>query len=304
MRILLYTILFCFFFLQASYALDDIQSRRINPEEAALSITNGYYAVIIGIDNYESEDISDLNYAEERALSLRDTLINKCGYPMAHIQLFLDGVDDPEFAQVANLENLTEMLDLLADDTLYPEADTICFFFIGQGSRELGENHLFPIDGSPDLRSTDSRNMKMVWLMKKLDESCFAQQILFIDAAGNYIVERGGMSFRGQTFNKTLNKMKGIMNTMPLQDEDSERFSNQGQFTEFLIKGLNGDAADSAGIITFFDLQMYIFTEMKKLSKENPDDSLSMPSAFGKGNMRTPVAVISSPESESEVQQE
>ena len=48
------------------------------------------YAILIGINNYASDDIKDLGYAVEDAESIANLLISKLGYNEENIQLLLN----------------------------------------------------------------------------------------------------------------------------------------------------------------------------------------------------------------------
>ena len=55
-----------------------------------LPFYNESYAVIIGINNYQSEKFNNLAFAVEDARSISDLLINKLGYKVENVHLILD----------------------------------------------------------------------------------------------------------------------------------------------------------------------------------------------------------------------
>ena len=67
---------------------------------SSLDFYQNSYAVIIGINNYHSENVKDLGYAVEDAESIANLLIDKLGYKEENIHLLLD-----EEATQINIKN-------------------------------------------------------------------------------------------------------------------------------------------------------------------------------------------------------
>ena len=67
---------------------------------SSLEFYENSYAVIIGINNYNSENVKDLGYAVEDAESIANLLIDKLGYKEENIHLLLD-----EEATQINIKN-------------------------------------------------------------------------------------------------------------------------------------------------------------------------------------------------------
>ena len=57
---------------------------------SSLEFYENSYAVIIGINNYNSENVKDLGYAVEDAESIANLLITKLGYNEENVYLLLD----------------------------------------------------------------------------------------------------------------------------------------------------------------------------------------------------------------------
>ncbi|SVE57016.1 uncharacterized protein METZ01_LOCUS509870, partial [marine metagenome] len=101
------------------------------------------WAVIIGIDKYQN--LSNLDYAVEDAVAVKDMLINKFAYPEENVKLLIN-----EEANKTNIVNVISDVSLKAG-----ENDRILVFYAGHGETmslpEGGEmGYLIPIDGNQE----------------------------------------------------------------------------------------------------------------------------------------------------------
>ena len=108
---------------------------------SSLEFYENSYAVLIGINNYVSEDIPDLGYAVEDAESISNLLISKLGYNEENIHLLLN-----EDATQINIKNTLYQIAMEAGQN-----DRILVFYGGHGETiplhsdgELG--YLLPVD--------------------------------------------------------------------------------------------------------------------------------------------------------------
>ena len=139
---------------------------------SSLEFYENSYAVIIGINNYNSENVKDLGYAVEDAESIANLLITKLGYNEENIHLLLN-----EDATLINIKNKLYQIAMEAG-----ENDRILVFYGGHGETiplpsggEVG--YLLPVDGNPDnLFSTGFSMLEF----KQISEITPAKHVLYL----------------------------------------------------------------------------------------------------------------------------
>ena len=106
-----------------------------------LDFYNQSHAIIIGINDYISESITDLNYAQQDAESIANLLVNSLGYDQNNIHLLINND-----ATQANIKNKLYEVAMSAS-----EDDRILVFYGGHGETinlptggEIG--YLLPVD--------------------------------------------------------------------------------------------------------------------------------------------------------------
>ena len=111
-----------------------------------LNLYDKSHAVLIGINNYQNENITDLGYAVEDAKNVARMLESKLGFDKQNIHILLD-----EDATLSNIKNTLFEIALNVD-----ENDRLLIFYAGHGEtitlRKGGElGYLVPVDASLDL---------------------------------------------------------------------------------------------------------------------------------------------------------
>ena len=137
---------------------------------SSLSFYENSYAVIIGINNYNSENVKDLGYAVEDAESIANLLITKLGYNEENIHLLLN-----EDATQINIKNKLYQIAMEAGKN-----DRILVFYGGHGETiplpsggEVG--YLLPVDGNPDKLFATGLSMQA---FKQISEITSAKHVL------------------------------------------------------------------------------------------------------------------------------
>ena len=87
---------------------------------SSLEFYENSYAVLIGINNYASDDVKDLGYAVEDAESIANLLISKLGYNEENIHLLLN-----EDATLINIKNTLYQIAMKAGKN-----DRILVFYV------------------------------------------------------------------------------------------------------------------------------------------------------------------------------
>ena len=142
------------------------------------------YAIIIGINNYQSDKLQDLAFAVNDARSISNLLINKLGYKDENVHLILD--------EEATRENiLTKLFDIAKSAK---KKDRILIFYSGHGETipfptggEVG--YLVPVNAKPDDLIVTGISMEE---FKKISDLTIANHVLYlVDACYSGIMTVG-----------------------------------------------------------------------------------------------------------------
>jgi len=236
------------------------------------AIESGNYAIVIGINDYFSEDISDLSYAEKDARSFAEVLEKSGGYSDNHISVLL-GKDANQEAILKALGTLARMAE--------GEDSTILFYFSGHGFAYGDRNYIVPSDGSVMEDLIEVRNINIEKIEEKLSESEFARKFVFIDACRNQVTVCGkDIGAKGFTDVATLGKhgngMRVFLGTQFGELSRESKDLQSGIFTYCLVEGLAGSAdLNNDGVICLYELEGYLSSEMKEMSFKNARRSRS-----------------------------
>jgi len=246
------------------------KSKGITEDIQALSKEKIYdksYAIIIGIDEYQT--ISDLDYAVNDAVAIKEMLINQFNYAKEDIKLLIN--------EDANKDNI---VDALSDISLLAnENDRIVIFFAGHGETmslpdggEMG--YLLPVDGRQENLYASAIPMND---LKYLSDISKAKHMLFlVDACYGGLAAVGT---RGLTPAKTPNYLEKITNIKARQiitaggsDEKVIEKPELGHsiYTMNLLRALKDGLADTNGdgYITAGELGLYL-NEKVTIDSEN-----------------------------------
>ncbi len=230
-------------------------------------ITQKLWVLMIGVNHYEDSSLPDLAYSTPDCQLLEEVLTS-LSIPFAERQLFVHHCLTP---QLPTLAAVRQSLDtILRNATKY---DTVLFYFSGHGL--LTGTSCQPV---LCLRDTNSENLSGTGLLlqevlQKM-HSCWAQQqLLWLDACHS-----GGLSRKGQD---TLpNPMAQLVEVLGQQDTHCQGFYallsceqdersweipalRHGLFTHFLVRGLQGEAADERGRIEMDRLYKYVYRKTR-----------------------------------------
>jgi uncharacterized caspase-like protein len=246
--------------------------KKIMDEKSTISLNrddiyDDSWAVIIGIDKYQN--LSNLDYAVEDAVAVKDMLINKFDYPEENVKLLIN-----EDANKSNIVKIISDVSLKAG-----ENDRILVFYAGHGETmplpdggEMG--YLVPIDGNQDNLLASAIPMDD---LKRFSNVSKAKHMLFlVDACYGGLAAVGS---RGLEPAKTPNYIEKITNIKSRQiitaggkDEKVFEKSEWGHsaYTKNLLSALEDGYADSNGdgYITADELGDYL-SEKVSIDSEN-----------------------------------
>lgn len=222
-----------------------------------------HFALIIGINKYENS--SNLEYAVNDAIAIKDILINKFNYKEENIKVLLD--------EEASHNNIMEEYYDLINKTIVN--DSVLIFFAGHGttypSLEKDKGFLVPYDG------TEAKmNTLISWdSLINASELIKAKHIFFImDACYS-----GLALLRGNPSSRFLKDMVRRYSRQVLtagktdqRVKDSGAQTNNSIFTGYLLEALNGEAKTEQGVICASSVMNYVYNKVScdPNSKQTP----------------------------------
>ncbi len=218
------------------------------------------YAVVVGVENY-AQDLPKADYAERDAKSFQAHLI-ALGVPARHIQ-YLVGPRATAGSLAAYLE------DWLPKNVT--SRSTVYFYFSGHGSPDTktGGAYLVPFDGNPDFLARTAYPVSRLYDdLSKLGahrvivalDSCFS------GAGGRSVLAKGTRPLVQRVEDSSIPETGGILVlTASAANQISGVLADQGHgaFTYYLLKGLNGGAADGTEHVSLDGLYRYLSPQVQ-----------------------------------------
>ena len=234
-------------------------------------------AVVIGVGQYQSADIPDLEFARADAQSVYDFLKSDAAGPFDDV-LFLA---DAEATGAAMRQALFVFLQQ-ADWN-----DLVVVYYAGHGAPDPARpDNLYLLPSDADLNSLAATGFPMWDVKTALRRQIAAERVLIIADAchsagtadgdvvggGDSNAIAGGFS---QLFTPSRRLMITAANTNEFSLEDA-RWGGHGVFTHFLLEGLEGKGdLDADGIVTFTELFDYVSNNVRTSTegRQNPQRS-------------------------------
>jgi len=227
---------------------------------------NKTYAIIIGISDYNSKLISNLQNASSDANLLYDYLTNSGGYNSDNLYLFKN-----EDVTVSNIQNAySEITDKMDDDSL------LLFFFSGHGASKNDRFYL-PLYG---YEADDENTFFMDDEIVKLFHHVNAKRVLFLFDCCN----SGDLARKDEDENDsgiTLELMERltensstasrvlVASSLPKQSSWEVNQLKMGIFTSCLLNAFKGGCKHAANAnIYLFDLIDYLINEIPYVHSE------------------------------------
>jgi hypothetical protein len=129
------------------------------------------HAVLIGIETYQKQDISSVQFAQADAAAMKDVLVQHFGVPAENIALWLDS----DATRSAFENDLPYTIHQLSP------GDRFIFFYAGHGFYANGTNRLTAWDTHPSNLAGTTVSLEEV-LLKPLKEQQGIKSLVFIDA--------------------------------------------------------------------------------------------------------------------------
>lgn len=146
------------------------------------------WAVLIGVDQYDSEAIRDLRYAGNDVRTIADRLVQSGSWRRDHIIVMTSNATDP--ALRPTMDNINARLDWLLS---LSGAHTVLFYFSGHGLayENLGRtaNFLLPANARINAAVAPLSAIEEGWLISTLNGVPARQRLVIMDACRNEPVE-------------------------------------------------------------------------------------------------------------------
>ena len=181
-----------------------------------------------------------------------------------------------DFGQLPVLENVRQSLITINKGA--KPSDTILFYFSGHGIIDAATQQTYLCLGDTHKDNLENTAFALQELLQLLNTSSARHQLVWLDACHS-----GGMTLRGSTLNPTPQLLQVLQNAAAASNgfyamlscdnnQQSWEFPELGHgvFTYYLMRGLQGEAADSRGVVTADGLYRYVYHQtLRYIDKTN-----------------------------------
>jgi len=251
------------------------------------------WAVVIGIGEYESEDIPDLEYAGSDADAIHEFLTSEAAGPFEPENVLY--LKDEEATGAAMREALFVFLQQADWD------DLVMIYFAGHGAPDPNRpDNLYLLPHDADVNALAATGFPMWDVKTALRRQIAAERVIVIadachsagTADGEAVGGTQGNAVAG-SFNALFTPSRRLMMTAAAANEfslEDERWDGHGVFTYYLLEGLRGGGDGNAdGIVTFTELYDFVYSSVRTATEGRQN-----PQRAGLGDI--PLAVVSTPQ--------
>jgi WD40 repeat protein/uncharacterized caspase-like protein/energy-coupling factor transporter ATP-binding protein EcfA2 len=244
------------------------------PTTSAQSPSGQLWVLMIGVNHYQDEGLTNLQYPAFDCHSLSQVLQETSGEASAIFSqhqfcIYHDRVNDLISNAVhvitPNRDQIRQTLAKWVDQT-QPQ-DTVLFYFSGHGVLDEATQQVFLCCPETQLATLSETGLSIVEVLQALTTCPAHRQIVWLDACHS-----GGMSLRSSIENPS----DRLVQVMQQQAQQSQGFYallscdqaqqswefpelGHGVFTYFLMRGLRGEAANAQGLIDADGLYKYVY---------------------------------------------
>ena len=234
------------------------------------------WALIIGINSYQDQAISDLQYAVNDAEKLYQLLIdpNYGGFEESKVILITDDSD-----KKPTRENILIALNGLENVS---QQDSIFIFFSGHGMEERGVSYFLPSTAKIAILADSAISMER--FQQPMDRTQAKVQVLFFDAchSGANTENKAVGSMGEQMYSQIYKRARGraILSSCGKGELSYEyKEKENGVFTYFLLEALRGSADENGnGMVSVSEASDYTSERVMEWGvrngkKQNPQKS-------------------------------
>lgn len=235
------------------------------------------FAVVIGVGQYESEDIPDLEFARADAEAVRDFLLSDRAGPFDEV-LFLADAD-------ATGAKMREAMFVFLQKADWD--DLVFIYYAGHGAPDPNRpDNLYLLPTDSDLDAMASTAFPMWDVKTALRRQIAAERVIFIaDAchsagtADGDVVGGAAANHIAGSFDKLFTPSRRLMMTAADTNEfslEDARWGGHGVFTHFLLEALEGKGdSNGDGIVTFSEVFQHVSANVVSATegRQNPQRS-------------------------------
>jgi len=249
------------------------------------------WLMLVGVNQYQDEQLPILHYSAVDCQGLAEALVDATSqFTQKEVKIYHD------FAlQLPSLENVRVTLQQIT--AAAKPIDTVLFYFSGHGMLDPNTQQAFLCLADTKKSNLLNTGLALQELLQLLGNCDAQNQLVWLDACHS-----GGMTLRGATAEPLLNpipqfvavlqqvaaKSKGFYALLSCDmNQQSWEFPGleHGVFTYYLMKGLQGEAADSQGVISADSLYRYVYHQtLQHIDKTNQQLRLINQQKRGKGD--------------------
>lgn len=228
------------------------------------------WAIVVGVDRYDTADISPLSFAGADARTFAQTLVENCGFSPDRVFLM---TSDSDAKQRPNSENVLEWLEAMRREV--GPNDTFVFYFSGHGVTRQGSSYLLTTNTRLGSEALLRKSALSVTEIKDALKGIRAARLLqIVDACRNDPGSSRGLGDNKMSpaFSRDLSvvaqsspQIQGSVTATLFACSEGQRsyegYKGHGYFTYFLVQGLKGEARDPSrrdGGVTLSSLVAYL----------------------------------------------
>lgn len=231
---------------------------QLSPEKAGTR-----WALLIGVDDYG--EIRKLRFAGDDQRALAAQLISS-GFPPDQVFLLHDKATENKYRPFR--ENIERQLELVMG--LANRGDLVIVSFSGHGMQLGGKSYLCPVDTRIDKLATTMIPLDGIY--DRLSKCPATLKLLMVDACRSDVLPEGR---RSVTVGDSLGGFAGpkekppegvllLTSCAPGQISMEDEAIGHGVFMHYLLEGLRGQAANTAGTVSLAGLYDYASLQTKK----------------------------------------
>ncbi|MFI5362367.1 MAG: right-handed parallel beta-helix repeat-containing protein [Elusimicrobiota bacterium] len=262
---------------------EETKSSDVDAPSYKLAESTSNFAVVIGVEKYPA--LPAALYADHDARAVHAHLL-ALGFPERNIMTLTE--------RDATRASMSKALNTWLPNRV-KEDSTVFFYYSGHGAPDTSSNsaYLVPIDGDPEALGDTAYPVKQLY--EKLGKLKAARVIVALDscfsgAGGRSVLAKDARPLITKINVGSLAPGKVVALSAASADQISGAVEDQGHgaFTYFLLKGLNGAAADASGVVTVKGLYDYLSPKVSDAARLHnrdqtpvlagaaPDDSVKL----------------------------
>lgn len=259
---------------------DTRRIERVKKEAEAKGSGGGRWALVVGVDQYQSKEIEPLSGAVADAKAIRDVLIKYGEFPESQVLLLVsDGPVKPTRTDI--------MVKLEEIKGAVKPGDLLLFFFAGHGVQVDGQRYMLTYDAKINSAAMiKSTALPASNLMQELEAIRVGHRVIMIDACRNDPTKPGKQpNLADEAFEAAFTLQPvgegGVRATFLSSSKGQSAYEwtekRRGFFSYFIERGLQGEAAQF-GKVTVTSLLTYL-NEMVPQKVREQKNQLQVPYA-------------------------